>query len=115
MTKRALVVTADLDAAAIWMAWLRAEGFMTTGCAGPDLTFGCPSRRGAACPCRDVADVTVVDLESDIRRRCGTEGAEDVIVIRPCRSPSVAERADFRIRLDAAVRPEVTRRAWSVP
>jgi hypothetical protein len=111
MTKHALVVTADFDTAATWMAWLRAEGFVTTGCAGPDLTFGCPARRGAACPCRDVADVAVVDLESDIHRRCRTEGAEDAIVFRPRRLPSVAERADFRIRLEAAVRPQATRRA----
>jgi hypothetical protein len=111
MTKRALVVTADLDTAATWMAWLRAEGFMTTGCVGPDLTFGCPARRGAACPCRHVADVTVVDLESDFQRRCGIAGAEDAIAIRRSRSPSAAERADFRIRLEAVVGREATRRA----
>jgi hypothetical protein len=111
MTKRALVVTADLATAATWMGWLRAEGFITTGCAGPDLTFGCPARRGAPCPCRHVADVTVVDLESDPQHRCGIEGAEDAIAIRRSRSPSTAERADFRIRLEEVVSREATRRA----
>ena len=66
----ALVVTADLEVAATWMAWLRAGGHRTLGCVGPDRTNACPHASRHLCPLRVVSDVTVVDAIADLSSAC---------------------------------------------
>ena len=70
MTRRAVVVTSDLDLGSTWLGWLRAAGHVSTGCVGPERTHGCPATRGSACHLRDGAALIVIDPASDVRGVC---------------------------------------------
>lgn len=70
MARRAVVVTSDLDVGSTWIGWLRAAGYVATGCVGPERTHGCPRARGRTCHPRDEADLVVIDPASDDRGLC---------------------------------------------
>ena len=63
--QRGLVVTDNLERAAIWMSWLRGAGYTTAGCVGPGLTLDCPRLHGGRGVLREVSDVAIVDLACD--------------------------------------------------
>jgi hypothetical protein len=63
--QRGLVVTDNLERAAIWMSWLRRAGYTTAGCVGPGLTLDCPRMHEGRCVLREISDVAIVDLNCD--------------------------------------------------
>jgi hypothetical protein len=75
--RRALVVTEDLERAALWMSWLRGAGYTTAGCVGPGLTLDCPRLHGGRCGLREVSDVAIVDLACDDDADLCTKVPED--------------------------------------
>jgi hypothetical protein len=60
--RNVLVVGEDFVRRGTWGRWLRAAGFHTATCPGPDVSPGCPRTAGDACPLREWARVAVVDL-----------------------------------------------------
>lgn len=103
MTRRpyALVVSGDLEVAGTWMAWLRAGGHMTLGCAGPDRTDACPHAIGHLCPLRGVSDLTVVDATADPMGVCTGIGRQPTVRLGTT-EPSTLDRRSFDERLRAA-------------
>jgi hypothetical protein len=106
--QRGLVVTDNLERAAIWMSWLHAAGYTTAGCVGPGLTFDCPRMHGGRCVLREVSHVAVVDLVCDENADLCTKVPDDGSTVFVRRgSPSEPDRrglmssvADVRDHVD---------------
>jgi hypothetical protein len=98
MVRRATVVTADLQTGQTWMSWLRAEGFSTTGCAGPARTYACPRVRGDRCEARECAAFVVVDLASDPGNVCSA-GSRRTTMAVDGDDPAAIDRRAFVARI----------------
>jgi hypothetical protein len=91
--QRGLVVTDNLERAAIWMSWLHGAGYTTAGCVGPGLTLDCPRMHGGRCVLREVSDVAIVDLTCDDDGDLCTKGSDDGSTVFVRRgSPSEPDR-----------------------
>jgi hypothetical protein len=106
--QRGLVVTDNLERAAIWMSWLHGAGYTTAGCVGPGLTLDCPRMHGGRCVLREVSDVAIVDLacdeDADLCTKVPDEGSS-VFVRRgspsePDRRALMSSMADVRDHVD---------------
>ena len=98
----ALVVTADLEVAGTWMAWLRAGGHRTLGCVGPDRTGACPHASGRLCPLRVVSDITVVDAIADPASACTGIGPPRFIRVSATERPML-DRRSFDQRIGSVI------------
>ena len=106
--QRGLVVTDNLERAALWMSWLHGAGYTTAGCVGPGLTLDCPRLHGGRCVLREVSDVAIVDLACDEDADLCTKAPDDGSTVFVRRgSPSEPDRrtltssvADVRDHVD---------------
>ncbi len=114
--QRGLVVTDDLERAAIWMSRLHGAGYTTAGCVGPGLTLDCPRLHGGRCVLREVSDVAIVDLACDDDADLCTKIPDDGSTVFVRRgSPSEPDRrtlmssvTDVRDHVDRLRGPAIT-------